>query len=454
MQATQQHRKFIIPLITGLTMLVYLILLYQLPRSNFFAIYLSFLLLFASYFYIVKDEQLFSLEFCIGLAVLLRLFAVFSLPALSDDYFRFIWDGKMFLHHVNPFSFTPKEYLSAHKDGQLQFLYNNLIPESQESYTIYPAVLQYIFAIAAKLFPANPSGAAVVMKLFIFMSECFTLYGLLLLSKGKNVPSRNILWYALNPLVIVELTGNVHFEALMICFLLFTFYFLEKNKIVFTALFWALAICSKILPVMLAPLFLIYLGFWRFFKTGLLTVVFTTILFIPLINHQLFAHLSDSVGKYYNLFEFNGSFYYLFVRISQLFSDNDYSAQIASMLGAIALVLILFISFFKFKKEVLFENALWIFFIYFLSAAMVHPWYISTLVSLGVFTKYKFPVVFSLLIPLSYFPYWLKVYNENMWVILLEYSLLLLFVLSELKINNGKTKGFMSTAFSRLLNII
>jgi hypothetical protein len=124
------------------------------------------------------------------------------------------------------------------------------------------------------------------------------------------------------------------------------------------------------------------------------------------------------------------------------------------MLGAIALVLILFISFFRFKKEILFEKALWIFFIYFLSAAMVHPWYISTLVALGVFTKYKFPVVFSFLIPLSYFPYWLKVYNENMWVILLEYSLLLLFVLSELKINNGKTKGSMSTAFSRLLNII
>ena len=346
----------------------------------------------------------------------------------------------MFLNHVNPFSFTPKEYLSAHTDNQLQFLYNNLIPESQEAYTIYPAVMQYIFAIAVKLFPGNAYGAAIIMKLFIFMAECFTLYGFLLLSKIKNLPSRNMLWYALNPMVIVELTGNVHFEALMICFLLFTFYFFEKNKILLSAMFWALAICSKILPVMLAPLFLMYLGFWRFFKTGLLTIVFAIILFIPLINYQLLAHLGDSMGKYYSLFEFNGSFYYLFVRISELFSDNDYSAQIASILGAIALVLILFISFVKFKKELFFEKALWIFLIYFLSAAMVHPWYITTLVSFCVFTKYKFPVVFSLLILLSYFPYWLKEYDENMWVILLEYLLLCLYILYEWHANNTRKR--------------
>lgn len=445
MPGIKHYRNFALPLITALTVLLYLVLLYLIPRSNFFATYLAFLLLFASYCYIVKDDQLFSFKLCIALAVLLRLFAVFSLPALSDDYFRFIWDGKMFLHHVNPFSFTPAEYLTTHTDSQLQVLYNNLIPESQEAYTIYPAVLQFIFAFAAKLFPANPYGAAIIMKLFIFMAECFTLYGLWLLSKLKNSPPRNILWYALNPMVIVELTGNVHFEALMICFLVFTFYFLEKNKLIATALFWALAICSKILPVMLAPLFLMYLGFWRFLKTGLLTVVFTSLLFIPLIDNQLLAHLGDSVGKYYSLFEFNGSFYYLFVRIGELFSDDDYSAQIASVLGTIAFVIILVISFFKFKKELFLEKALWIFFIYFLSAAMVHPWYITTLVALGVFSKFKFPVVFSLLIPLSYFPYWLKVYDENMYVILLEYSLLALFVFLEWRMKRKQSAVKIST---------
>lgn len=429
----QQYNRFFLWSIPATLIAVYILLLYFTPRSNFFGTYCAFIFLFAMYFYIVKSESIFSFKFCIALAILLRLIAVFSLPALSDDYFRFIWDGKMLLRHVNPFAFTPTEYLLTNSDTQLNFLYNNLIPESQEAYTVYPAILQYIFAIAAKLFPANTYAASVVMKLFIFSAECLSLYGLILLSTLKKLPVRNILLYALNPLVIVELTGNVHFESLMICFLIFTFYFLEKDKILPAALFWALAICSKLLPVMLAPLFLMYLGFWRFIKTGLLTLLFSIVLFMPLIDAGLIAHVGESVGKYYNLFEFNGSFYYLFVRMTELFTDKDYTQTIAFILGVISFCVILFISFFKFKRSLLYEIALWIFFIYFLGAAMVHPWYIATLVALCVFTRFRFPVVFSLLIPLSYFPYWLKEYDENMYIILLEYLLLFVYVLYESK---------------------
>ena len=431
MNISNRYKLFLLPVLTSFTVLIYVVLLYFIPRSNFFATYAAFLFLFAAYFCIIKAANIFSLKFCIGLAVFLRLIAVFSLPALSDDYFRFIWDGKMLLHHINPFAFTPAEYLSAHPGNQLQFLYNNLITESQQAYTIYPAVLQYIFAVAVKLFPGNIYGAVVIMKLFIFCAECFTLYGLWLLAKLKNISSRKILWYALNPMVIIELTGNVHFEALMICFLIFTFYFLEKNRITMLALCWALAICSKLLPVMLAPLFLMYLGFWRFFKTGFLTLLFSAIIFIPLIDDQLLSHLGDSVKKYYNLFEFNGSFYYLFVRIGELFSDKDYTAEIAFALGVMAFVTIILIPFIRLKKELIYEKALWIFFVYFLSAAMVHPWYITTLVALGVISKSKFPVVFSLLILLSYYPYWLRVYDENMYVILFEYLLLWFYILYE-----------------------
>ena len=424
--------------IPGIFIIGVIVLLYFVPRFDFFFTYILFTFLFICYYFIVRRPELFSLRFCIGLAIIARLLAIFSLPVLSDDYFRFIWDGKMFLQHINPFAFTPKEYLSIHDDTALHFLYNNLIPESQESYTVYPAVLQYIFATSAYFFPKSPYGAAVVMKVFIFGAECFTIWGLYLFTKLKKMPVRNILWYALNPLVIIELTGNVHFEALLICFLLFTFYFLENNKIILPALFWALAINTKLLPLMLAPLILMYLGFWRFVKLGIFMSVILVVSSIPLIDKQLLSHLGDSVGRFYNLFEFNASFYYLAARISELFSSNDHTQEIAVTLGIISFVGILCISFYKFKKEVFIEKALWIFFLYFLCATMVHPWYISTLVMLSVFTRYKFPIIFSLLIPLSYFPYGLKVYDENMYIILLEYFLLFAFVLYEWKKTKGK----------------
>jgi alpha-1,6-mannosyltransferase len=277
------------------------------------------------------------------------------------------------------------------------------------------------------------------MKFIIFTAECFTMYGLFLVAKSKKIPVRIILLYALNPFIIAELTGNVHFEALLICFLVYTFYFLEKEKIIPVALFWALAINTKILPLILAPLFLRYLGFWRFVKMGLLSAVIVLILFIPFINSEVVVNISDSIEKFYNLFEFNASFYYLFSWISELFSNADYTQQIATALGIISTVGILIISFRHFKKGALFEKAMWIFTLYFLGAAMVQPWYISTMVMFCVFSRFRFPLVFSLLIELSYFPYMLKEYNENMYLILAEYLLLFLFIFYERRqIRKGK----------------
>ena len=63
--------------------------------------------------------------------------------------------------------------------------------------------------------------------MFVFKAaESFSPYCLGLLARRLNLPPRNILWHALTPMVIVVLAGNVHFEALLICFLLFCFYYL------------------------------------------------------------------------------------------------------------------------------------------------------------------------------------------------------------------------------------
>ena len=54
----------------------------------------------------------------------------------------------------------------------------------------------------------------------------------------------------------------------------------------------------------------------------------------------------------------------------------------------------------------------------------VHSWYVATLLILGIFTKYKFPLVWSFVIILSYLAY-LQIgkadKSENLWIIGLEY---------------------------------
>ena len=95
MPSTQCDGKCTITVLSCLTALLYLALLYFIPRSIFLHLtYLSFY-----YLSLLSISQKMSSYFLlsIALAILFRLFAVFNLPALSDKNFRFIWVGKMFL---------------------------------------------------------------------------------------------------------------------------------------------------------------------------------------------------------------------------------------------------------------------------------------------------------------------------------------------------------------------
>jgi uncharacterized membrane protein len=65
--------------------------------------------------------------------------------------------------------------------------------------------------------------------------------------------------YALNPLVIIELTGNLHFEAVMIFFTLLSVWLLVTNKWILASLALTLAISAKLLPIIFLPLLFITL---------------------------------------------------------------------------------------------------------------------------------------------------------------------------------------------------
>src|SRR5690606_9563983 len=62
---------------------------------------------------------------------------------------------------------------------------------------------------------------------------------------------------------------------------------------------------------------------------------------------------------------------------------------------------------------------------YYFTATTVHPWYATMLLVLSVFTNYKFPLVWSFMIVLSYLAY-LNINStdksENLWIIALEYT--------------------------------
>lgn len=415
-------------------LLTEIILLNRVPRSDFLMNYGLILIMFLFYFYILYNKKLFSLSTCIRIAILLRIIALFNEPVLSDDYFRFIWDGKMMLAHINPFHYTPQEYILGHRpDVYLNYLLANM--NSPEYHTIYPPVMQYLFAFAVWLFPTNVYGSMLVMKLFIFAAELFSLRLLYLYALKKNIGTRNILWYALNPLIIVELTGNVHFEGLLLCFFLALLYYLDSGKYKSAGIFWALAVCTKMIPLILAPLLFRYMGWRKFILFCSLALGTMLLLTLPFLSVPFIEGIRSSGRLFFHLFEFNAPVLYLIRSIAYHYVDYDIIEEVAPKLAVISLILILMISFWPTKKFSFETKSLWIFSIYFLFSTMVHPWYPAILILLCVFTRYKFPIIFSLLIPLSYFPYRFREYDENMWIILLEYGMLFIFLMLEWRSN-------------------
>jgi len=62
--------------------------------------------------------------------------------------------------------------------------------------------------------------------------------------------------------------------------------------------------------------------------------------------------------------------------------------------------------------------------IYFLFSTTVHPWYTTVLLFLSIFTRYRFPLVWSATIIVTYSAYGQE-YGENFWLITLEYAVVL-----------------------------
>jgi len=64
----------------------------------------------------------------------------------------------------------------------------------------------------------------------------------------------------------------------------------------------------------------------------------------------------------------------------------------------------------------------------------VHPWYLSLMLFTGIFTRYRFPFVWSGLIFFTYFNYNADTFAENLWIVIAEYLIVMGMLLYEANI--------------------
>jgi len=362
------------------------------------------LLYFLSFGLYLWASNTLTLKQIVVLGVLSRIVFFGSTPLLSQDYSRFIWDGHLILEGINPYQFTPSELIEQYNSDRLMSsLYEIMGGLSQNNYSNYPPFNQFFFYLAALCNPYEIEA----LRTFLFAADLGILW---LLLKLINTQKAN-LWiglYFLNPLVIVEGVGNLHFEGLMVFFFALAIWLIQKNRANLSGLFWSLSVFVKLIPLMFLPLFLKSfkqtkkLGFYLVFGGA------SVVLLIPLFQGNELANFWATLQLWFSNFAFNGSVYKVGkFTAEQLFNYPAYKfiKTYSPTVSAIIFCTSFYLGIKGDSTEKALRNALLILSLYLFTTATVHPWYLITLLFLVLLHQQKFVVVWSASVFLSYLYY-------------------------------------------------
>jgi alpha-1,6-mannosyltransferase len=446
-------------LFISISTILFFLVAYFLERTAFSKLTFLWFSLFGCFYLLMKSNTI-TFSNLVGISILFRLIFLFATPNLSQDFYRFIWDGRMILEGLNPYLSLPESFIQQgiNPIAEASVLYNGMGEMNGSHYTNYPPLNQLCFLIAALFSSKSIFGSIVVLRLIIILADIGILYfGKRILEK-LQLPVKNIFWYVLNPFIIIEMTGNLHFEPVMLFFLIWGLYKLQQQKWIVAAILIACAVSVKLIPLLFLPLFYQWFtkrpfgsdmennfilvrgksstpGFLKLVCFYSIILLVNLFLFLPFYASELITNYSNSVGLWFRAFEFNASFYYLFREIGYLFRGWNEIAIIGKITPIVTIFFILLLAFFRKNKTgiQLITALLFGLCFYYFTATTVHPWYLATPIILSVFTKYKFPIVWSLVIILSYQAYSNSPWKENLWFVLLEYLIVFSFLIYEIK---------------------
>lgn len=179
-------------------------------------------------------------------AVMLRLIALPMSPTLSDDGYRYLWDGRVQAEQgVSPYRYAPEHpALRSLREETPWFERMN-----STAYTsVYPPVSQAAFQTAYTIIGNSFKHKWIVYKIIVLS---FELFGIALLS--IILPLSGVAFYALHPLAVMEIAGQGHTEGLLIGALGLLVWSVCRGRSVVTGGATALAAGVKLWPVMLLP---------------------------------------------------------------------------------------------------------------------------------------------------------------------------------------------------------
>jgi hypothetical protein len=238
---------------------------------------------YAAACWIILRNQNTSIWFVLGTAFALRLMVLVFPPFLSNDLYRYIWDGWVQNASINPYRYLPVDpHLAFLRDAAV---YPN-INRATYAHTIYPPAAELFFALSAAIDKLLHLPPILGLKLSILTAEAVGIAAMLHLCARAGLSRTRILIYAWNPVVIWEYTGNGHIDALAVCFIALALLAATTSRANAAMAALAAAVLTKFLPLILLP------AIWRRWNVA------AAALFAGLIIALYLPYLSVGTGVF------------------------------------------------------------------------------------------------------------------------------------------------------------
>lgn len=200
----------------------------------------------AVYLMVVWRSETASLRTVVLFGLLFRATLLPSLPTLSDDLYRYVWDGRVQTAGINPYRYAPaSEALAYLRDDETYPRINH--PEVS---TIYPPLAEALFLGCYALHPG-----VWTVKIALVGIDLLAAWFLLGLIRVYDQHPGQLLIYLWNPLLVVEVAGNGHMDIMGVATVVMALLYLQIGGYGRAAGALALSFLSKFFAICLIPVF-------------------------------------------------------------------------------------------------------------------------------------------------------------------------------------------------------
>jgi alpha-1,6-mannosyltransferase len=149
-----------------------------------------------------------ALTVIVAIGLIARAILLPTSPTLSTDAFRYVWDARVAAAGIDPYAYAPTApELTGLRDSRISPQLNH-----PTWHSVYPPPAQAFFRAVYWIAPDSVAA----MKAALGIAELLALGALALLLRVLDLPAGRLVIYAWNPLLLVEIWGNGHLDAVVL----------------------------------------------------------------------------------------------------------------------------------------------------------------------------------------------------------------------------------------------